>query len=287
MSVDLLRIPEEDWLKALGEGDWLLTLPKDHPDLAVSAAWRRTLADDAACKFVRWVMAGVSVEIVRDDDPPWDCSGSARRYQADPLMLLSRHQTLEEWLTSEYTGNSRASYVSGMGLFWQTYEDDLNETIAEQVSELISDQLKPALQPLDDDGWDEVVEDVFEVEYTLQNVLRLIIGQGTTVDAWRNFEDVVIEQLATERKRQDEEQARLLMMHEQVQVFWRQYCADLEGMRIERPDFKRLNLAERLADVLADSDPQIVEAIAKLGLPGKFSNSVHELIRQIASRALS
>lgn len=288
MGIEMANIPEDKLLEKLGEGDWSIALPDGYPDLIVSAAWRRQLCDDAACQFVRWVLDGVHVEIVHGYDPPWDCSGIAQHHQADPLMLLVRHETLDAWLNAEYTGNSQATFMSGMGLYWETYHDDLEDSISEEIAKLMQTHLRPWFAPSDDDFWDDEFWDVvIEVEIPLQSVLGLVVGRMTTSEAWQRFEQVVRLQIEEEKRIQAERAARYTAMREQVKQFWKQYFAELEALRIEKPQFRELKLADRLVDVLADTDPQIVEAIAEIGLPGNFSNSVRDAIQQIARQALA
>ena len=124
MAIDILNLSETDLLPTLGNGDWLIALPDNHPDMIIPAVLREQLANEAARQFVRWAIGGISVEINHHSDPPWDHSGHAYRHQTDPLVLMTRYKTLQEWLDEAYTGNSRASFVSGMGLFWDTYGDD-------------------------------------------------------------------------------------------------------------------------------------------------------------------
>src|SRR5688572_26778959 len=131
MGIDISKIPDNELLEVLGDGDWILTLPDEYPDVVISAAMRQALYDEVAQTFVEWVMRGIEVVIEHHLDPEWDRSGSASRYQRDPLLLLIKYETLEEWLTQAYTGNSQASYVSGCGLFWDTYEKVFQERILE------------------------------------------------------------------------------------------------------------------------------------------------------------
>src|SRR5688572_30031576 len=122
MGIDISNIPEEKLLEVLGEGDWVLTLPEDYPDVVISQAMRQQLYDEVAHTFVEWVMGGIEIEINHNFDPEWDRSGLALRRERDSLMLLIKYETIEEWLAKAYTGNSRATYMSGHGLAWETYD---------------------------------------------------------------------------------------------------------------------------------------------------------------------
>src|SRR5688572_18924149 len=133
MGIDITKLKEEKILEQLGEGDWAVSLPNNYPDLIVTRAWRDEIEAEMASDFVRWVLRGIDIEVKHDDDPPWDSSGDARRYQADSLMLLTRYTSFADWLDNVHTGNSIASYVSGMGIFWETYQEKMRELIGELV----------------------------------------------------------------------------------------------------------------------------------------------------------
>jgi hypothetical protein len=286
MGIDITKLAENQLLTVLGDGDWHLTLPTGDPDVIATAQWRQDLVEAACCWFVRWVMTGVDIEIIHDYDPPWDGSGSPRRQPADPMMLLIRHDSLDSWMTAEPTGQSRASYLSGMGLFWDTYEDQLQEEIDSRVYHLLRTHwLKLRDYPDDfelseDPDWEEL----FSVELHLQQALRLFVGRITTADAWKQYESVVHAQIAEERRQATIRQAEYERKRDLAQQFWRQHFADLTGQRIEYPEFVGLKLGPRIADILADTDPQVVEAIADLGLPGNFSTHASADIKYIARK---
>jgi hypothetical protein len=117
MEIDISNMPDSELEKLPVEVDWTLTLPESYPNLIVTADWRQRIYDDTACRFVRWVMKEIRVQISHDNDPPWDSSGEAKRYSPDMKTLLELHETLEDWLTTEYTGEAEASFESGMGWY--------------------------------------------------------------------------------------------------------------------------------------------------------------------------
>lgn len=94
----------------------------------------------------------------------------------------------------------------------------------------------------------------------------------TTAAAWQLDESEVREELE-ERRRRAEEFAK---QRDQVGAFWRVAFPDLIDARIEMPQFRHMNLEERIAEQLADTDTQIVRLIAHPGifLLGNYSNSV-------------
>jgi hypothetical protein len=155
--------------------------------------------------FVRWVIGETQIEIVHHNDPPWDHSGEARRYHADSLMLLGRYISLDNWLTAEYIGQSTAAFVSGMGLFWETYEDKFEEEIQQTVYQVMEEHwLKSRNYPDDFDVWEDPVWDELSgVEITLQQALRLYVGRMLTADAWNQLEDIVRAQMEDEQRQSE------------------------------------------------------------------------------------
>lgn len=289
MGIDITKIPNGQLLAVLGQGDWVIALPGDYPDLVVTAAWRQLLVDDTARRFVRWALRGIRYRINHDDDPPWDSSGNAERESLNTEDMLSLYETLDEWMEDELTGNSMASYVSGMGLYWQTYGEDIQIDLHNELAEYLKQNLLP--KNITDqntlwDLWDQTSEAIDPVDVYLEEALLEAVGLMPTRDAWRNYKSIVQAQIETERVEAAEQAARYREMDRQVRAFWRQHYPGLDGVRIEKPQFKALKMADSLADKLADTDPLVVEAIASLGLPGNFSNSVKMIIALIAKRAL-
>jgi hypothetical protein len=255
----------------------------------VTISWRKEIRDAAAQRFVRWVLNGVSIEIRHDLDPSWDHSGHARQYQADPLILLTRYETLQEWLDSEYTGDSTASFVSGMGLFWDTYADQIKREADERVFELLKSHLQAVLgydeDDEDDDALMEIVDETVLVQESITKATLLQIGEMATSDVWQRYLPAVQRRIVEEQRKAEEQAAYRTVMQQRIQYFWAHHFPDIEGQRIEKPQFKELHLADRLRELLADADPEVVDAIAELGLPGPFSNSVRDEIQHLARQA--
>jgi hypothetical protein len=74
-------------------------------------------------------------------------------------------------------------------------------------------------------------------------------------------------------------------MMKQVKQFWELHFPDLMSIRIEMPLFREMGLEKRIAEVLADADPEIVRMMADVSIPGQYSNTVRERIQEIARRA--
>ncbi len=284
-SIDITQIDEDDLLKQLGQGDWVIALPPNISDLTITVQGRQAWHEIAGKLFVYWVIQGIERRISHGFDPPWDSSGSIRQSKADPLMLLARYQTLRDWAENEYTGNSIATYISGMGLDWETFEKAVSNDIEERTYRILEAHCKPFLAPSDDDEvwenpeWDEI--DIIMI--FLNAALRDDALQMTTAEAWQRYEAPVRSEI--EASRQQAEHHR--QMQAWVRQFWEQHFPDIVGNRIEVPQFREMNLEHRITEVLADTDPQIVRLIAELGAPGNYSNRVRVMIKDLACRAAS
>src|SRR5258708_7050603 len=245
MSIDLEELSEDQLLPMLGWGDWEITLPATYDDLIVSADWRQALCADAADTFVRWVIGGTSVNIIHNSDPPWDQSGHARPYQADPLELLARYDTFNEWMEHEYTGQSTASFMSGMGLYWDDYGDAIKQDITDAVFELMTSHLKAQLGDDEDSLWDDTWEDLALIQSSLEQALYLLIAEMKTADAWRHHAGSVMADIEVEKRRVEEQAKQNAILQELIGHFWQDHFADLDRRRIEKSDFKALQLADR------------------------------------------
>jgi DNA-directed RNA polymerase subunit L len=135
----------------------------------------------------------------------------------------------------------------------------------------------------EDPAWEECSM----VEICLSRALQLSINQIKTADAWQQYEEIINTEISEEKYQAEIYREDYTRMHHLVRTFWQQHFADLVGHTIEFPQFKTLKMGEKLTDILADTDPQIVEAIGKIGLPGIFSNKVKDTIRKIAQASLN
>lgn len=286
--VNILKLNEDELLARLGQGDWLIALPDNLPPLTVTVQWRRDLQALAGKRFVRWVMAGIDHVFTHDGDPPWDSSGRLRQIAADPLTLLTRHETLAEWADHEYTGHSRATYVSGCGLGWNTYKDEMEEDLESEAYQLLGSHcmafwdFEEMSELFMDSRWDH--SDLPLIVLHLFQALGIETLQLSTAEAWQRFQaDVLAEN--EEKRLQSERHWRMMDV---VRQFWEYHFPDLIDMRIEMPQFQELGLEARIREVLADADPDIVRMMVELPanhLPGLYSNSVTEYIKALIHQA--
>ena len=286
MAVDLTKLNEDELLSALGDGEWVIAMPEGYVDLHVTTKWRDELAAWTGTRFVRWVLNGVRYEIIHDSQSSGDRSGEAHRRPADPLMLRTDYSTLTAWLKNEHTGQWEATYESGYGKHWETYSNVLDTYIRECLSELFQTQYAIQFAQPDDDCGDAVWNDVSLVEIDLVQALMMVIGRITPADAWTRYEAVTRQQIAEEEHLSAERTALYMQKRAQAQQFWQVYFDDLHQVRIEQPQFEELHLEKRLYELFLDIGPDIIEAIAEVGIPGDFSNKVSARIRALATSAL-
>lgn len=293
MGIDITKVKFERMLELLGEGDWEITIPLQLPDLIVTRQWRQTIRERVIDWFIRWVINAIDHQITYDYDPPWDHSGTVRSIPTDPMILLTRHELLAHWLEEEHTGQSKATYLSGYGLHWLTFNDELSELVQEMVHELVSGYWRRVHNHPDDyelhfdPVWDELDLEIICLEHALAEYISQ--SQLTTKQAWDENAAMVRAKIERERI---EYQARVEQHHqmqEQIKEVWQAFFPDLMNMTIEMPQFREMKLEERIADVLTDIDPQIVEAMAsgRFSPPFICSISVRGTIQRIAKDAMT
>jgi hypothetical protein len=113
-------------------------------------------ADNLRPIIAKWFASVILYKqhVVIDDscNPPWDCSGQPK---ITGKLNLEDYDKLEGFL-EEYTGNSQATYVSGCGLYHETFEDDLENLVQEQVhTHMMADGAPNDSEDWSDDLWDE------------------------------------------------------------------------------------------------------------------------------------
>lgn len=288
MGINISDIEESELLSVLGKSDWHIALPDDLPDLVITVAWRQALIEDAGREFVRWVRRGQDVRIDHANDPVWDSSGTARTFQTDSFILLTRHVSLKTWLT-EYTGNSRATYLAGMGLAWLTYEDEVGHNIWNVTGDLLRKHVQKIWNYADDiDVWEDARwNDIEIIEMQVCWALGQVVGQLSTAEAWERYQPDVVFEEEEQLLRVEADMLQRQEVEEMAAGFWQQHFSDLQGHRIELSQFAELGLVGILEDLFADTDPDVVEAIAEVGLPGDLSSKAQQMVRGLARQALT
>lgn len=233
------------------------------------------------------MIAGREVEIYHHNDPPWDSSGSAKDHIVDPLSLLGKYEMMDDWMENESTGQSRASHVSGMGLFWITFGEEINDFIEGEIYDLIKSELKATYKMSEEEeAWEHDKWD--DWEYVALHTLHIFLhwlSQFSTKDIWATYEISVRAKIEEERIIYEKRQKIMERQHQLANNFWKAHFPDLVGKRLEAPEFDARGVAEHLNVVFQYTAPEVVEAIASVGVTGNFSNSVRYAIKRIAGQA--
>lgn len=115
--------------------------------------------DTINTEIVRRFLFGEKYKLIHDFDPPWDCSGT--------LVKINKKFNLHDYkkvgnFLEEYNGNMKATYMSGLGFVPETFEED--------VEYLINDEIKKLLE--------QVVQELESVEMQeLRRVLKETAGE--------------------------------------------------------------------------------------------------------------
>lgn len=151
-------------------------------------AARNQLAEQICLLFAQWVQDGVRRTIDHDLDPPYDHSGRIRESVCTRAELLGLYPTLAEWMEQEPTGNSEPTFLSGCGLYWTTYSQE----VIDRWNDLVSEQL--AATGLSDDELDNFW-DGDEGEEVLLMECEVVeeIGKPSTEEIWRRWRDLTQE----------------------------------------------------------------------------------------------
>lgn len=97
---------------------------------SISRDWKQSLLDKGCIKMVKNFYKNEKVKITHDYDPPYDHSGS--KEYTNEKYKVEDYKIFEDFL-NEYNGVSRPSYMSGCGLFWDTYENEIEEFFREEI----------------------------------------------------------------------------------------------------------------------------------------------------------
>ena len=287
-AINVMKIDENQLLDRLGKADWVIALPENLPSLTITTEWRRALQAYAGKEFVRWVIKGTDHVLTYDYDPSWDHSGSLQSIETDPRLLLARHEMLSDWAKDEYTGQSKATYTSGYGRLWTTYDGDIGDYIEREITAYLSAhcmniwKIEDEYDLFMDKRWD--FSDIPSIVLTLVTALLEDTLQLSTAYAWKWFEADISAENAAKRQQAEAYQH----MYKQVRQFWERHFPDLIGLRIDMPLFREMGLEQRITKVLSDADPAIVRMMTEIKavrFPGSYSNTVSERIQAIVKRA--
>lgn len=103
----------------------------------------------------RVILENTRTGVIREETP-WDCSTFAVR-TADPFDL-SEYKTIEDFLENEATGNTVATYCSGMGMLAEMYSTQFNEVALDLHTRMLR-AMPEALDPMWPAGIDDAIYD--------------------------------------------------------------------------------------------------------------------------------
>lgn len=255
--------------------------------------------------FARSVLEGEKCVIDHSLDPPWDDSG--RVVNTSEMFDISDYSKVDHFL-EEYTGASRASFISGMGMFHDIYRDDLQEITEEWVLQRLESAIKSLV--LDNNAilkeWvtklegsefdftvsnlDDIVclihEETEVLDHTLLISINLVEKIGNTdakilfqVGKKAAYEQIQKDQESAEKAARELERRRVIAerVWDKVEKRYRLRYGKNIPKKIEKPVYD-----SEVKAVLSDlaSDGEDIEHIRYLAyLRARFSNSVAMLIQ--------
>src|SRR5262245_42948614 len=231
--------------------------------------------------FTEWLLDGNTFEVDHSFDPPGDHSGiliCRKLTEEERREIMS--ETLGEWMRSQYSGNSTASYVSGCGLF----HDDYQKVIEDYVQDRITDVLKS--QVSDEEWWELIESDDFVFfEADVQSHIVEAIQSIPTRDAYRWREKEVLRRRFQRDIENQNRQNYLDECSSYAFAFQRRRLPWFPTSFIDKSLWRNSSLETQLREALKKADSKTLEALRVVGLNGQFSNSVASEIRKLIEEA--
>lgn len=89
---------------------------------------------------------------------------------------ISLNQTVREFLENEYTGGKTATYISGMGWHYKTYEDELSDYTIELATDIMFPAIRKCIEQhfngkLSDEKYELVKEKCYDFDEIYDNSL--------------------------------------------------------------------------------------------------------------------
>lgn len=115
------------------------------------------------------------------DGCPYDCSGALKVIRE--AHMLSDYKTLEDFLEMK-TGTTTATYISGCGLNYNSYADELEQNIRDSIYNIARDYFISESKEsylIDDDKWYDFLDKYdneyydnfcFPIEYAVYEILE-------------------------------------------------------------------------------------------------------------------
>ena len=231
--------------------------------------------------FTEWLLDGKTFQVDHSFDPPGDHSGiliCRKLTEEERREIMSK--TLGEWMRSQYSGNSTASYESGCGLF----HDDYQKVIEDYVQDRITDVLKSQIP---DEEWWELIEsdDFVFFEADIQSHIVEAIQSIPTSEAYRWREKEVLRRRVQREIENQNRQNYLDECSSYTFAFQRRHLPWFPTSFIDKPHWRNSGLETQLREALKKADSKTLEALRVVGLNGQFSNSVASEIRKLIEEA--
>jgi hypothetical protein len=231
--------------------------------------------------FTEWLLDGKTFDVDHSFDPPGDHSGiliCRKLTEEERREIMGK--TLGEWMRSQYSGNSTASYVSGCGLF----HDDYQKVIEDHVQGRITDILKSQVS---DEEWWEITDrdDFFFFEADIQSHIVEAIQSIPTREAYRWREKEVLRRRVQRKIENQNRQNYLDECSSYAGAFQRRHLPWFPTSFIDKTLWRNSGLETQLREALKKADSKTLEALRAVGLNGQFSNSVESEIRRLMEEA--
>lgn len=107
----------------------------------------------------------------KPDENPYDCSGIIVEDG-----FINPNQTVIEFLENEYSGNKEATYISGMGWRYNTYEDELFSYTIELAADIMFPAICKCIEKefsvsLSEDDFEQIKESCGEFDEIYDNCI--------------------------------------------------------------------------------------------------------------------
>lgn len=111
------------------------------------------------------------------DETPWDVSSRAVR--TNEPFDLAKYETVEQFLEGEATGNTCATYMSGMGFTAEMYSTRFSEEASDLIHAYLVANFPEILDAedatrIDDDIYEELADELLDIEF-MQAVLDMTV----------------------------------------------------------------------------------------------------------------
>jgi hypothetical protein len=249
-------------------GDRSLSFPKTEAQRL--ARWSMEL-------FTEWLLDGETFEVDHSFDPPGDHSGTLiRRKLTEEERSEIMSDTLGEWMRTQYSGTSSASYVSGCGLFHENYQQVIEDYVQESIGEVLRSQVS------EEEWWDLIEEDDFaDFESDIRSDIIDAIQSIPARDAYQWCEKEVLRRRVQREVEYQNRQNYLAECRRRASAFQSRYLPWLPTRFIDKPLWRNSRIEEQLREALKKADSETLEALKAVGLKGNFSNSVASEIGKV------